>query len=163
MSVKIPSNQIKYNYTIGNEFLIDSTNLEYKGHYYEINNKFYAGKEFDINNSELQKSTSSNVNTLLKQTSTYLYGIISNINISKPSQPSSYQYNNESPNNFRYFTTKINIKPTSIKEINMDTFNLLLNDPFYQSVSLPYDNGFKEDELNNAEQKIPGLKTFLGY
>jgi hypothetical protein len=161
MSIKIPLNLIKYEYTTGKEFVYVISNLKYQGHYYEFNNKFYAGKEFNITNPEIQKITSENVNTLLKQASTYIYGRISNINIKSPIKVSSYQYNSLSPNDIRYFTTKINVKPTLIKEIDLTTYNLLLTDPLYQSVALSYINGFNETELNNAEQKIPGIKIYL--
>jgi len=161
MSIKIPLNLIKYQYTSGKEFVYVVSNFKYQGHYYEFNNKFYAGKEFNLTNPEIQKTTSENVNTLLKQASTYLYGRISNINIGQPTKVSSYQYNSSSPSDIRYFTTKINVKPSTIKEIDVITFNSISKDPLYQSVALSYIDGFKEVELNNAEQKIPGIKRYL--
>jgi hypothetical protein len=159
MSIKIPSNQIKYNYTNGNEFIIVSNNLKYKGYYYEINNKFYAGKIFNINNSEIKKLNSSNINLLLNKFQTYVYGLISNNNIKFQQPIKSYQYDNISL--FRYFTTKINIKPSTIKEIDKITFESLINDPLYKTVSLSYNGEFIENELNNAEKIIPGLRQYI--
>ena len=44
MSVRIPSNQIvKSKYTIGKEYMFESTYREYQGYYYELNGKLFAG------------------------------------------------------------------------------------------------------------------------
>jgi hypothetical protein len=48
-----------------------------------------------------------------------------------------------------------------IKEINEDTFNQIKANPMYVSVSLYYQSNFNENELNKAEEKIPGLKTYI--
>ena len=53
MSIRIPQNQIVYKYTIGKEYMYTNTYREYQGHYYELNGRFFVGKEFNINSLEL--------------------------------------------------------------------------------------------------------------
>lgn len=156
--MKIPANIIKYNYTSGNEYVYILDYKYYQGYYYEINNKFFAGKEFNINSPELVKITNNNANTLLTQASTYVYGFLSKTKLNN-NKPASFFYNEKEPN--RYFLSKVNITPTLIKEVNEETFKNFQNDPLYTSVSLSYKGGFNENELNEAEKQMPGLKTFL--
>jgi hypothetical protein len=62
--------------------------------------------------------------------------------------------------NIRYFTAKFNAK-SLIKEINEETFNQIKDNPLYISLPLSYDGGFNDNELNEAENKIPGIKLFI--
>ena len=49
----------------------------------------------------------------------------------------------------------------SIKEIDKKTFDQFQNDSLYSSVSLTFKGGFSENELKEAEKKIPGITTFV--
>ena len=76
VNVRIPQNQIISKYTAGNEYMLTKTQNEYKGYYYELNNKTFAGKTFDPNNPEIVKIKSDKFNKLLSKASTYAYGAI---------------------------------------------------------------------------------------
>jgi hypothetical protein len=156
--MRVPANIIEAKYTSGNEFVFALNYKYYQGYYYELNGKTFVGKEFNANSPELIKSNSDNVNTLLTDSKTYIYGFLSKIKINNQKIPSFF-FKYES--NIRYFITNPNIKPTLIKEINKETFNQIQNDSLYLSVSLSYDGGFSDKELNEAEIKIPGIKTFV--
>ena len=80
MSIRIPKNIIvESKYTSGNEYMFKSTQKEYKGYYYEMNGKIFAGREFKINSNELLKINIKNINPLLSRATTSVYGLLSNI------------------------------------------------------------------------------------
>jgi len=156
MAIRIPQNKIQYKYTAGKEYILENTYEEYIGHYYELNNRTFAGKEFSPNAPVLVKRDSSNINVLLENPLTNLYGKISSIILNNIT-PSSFVYNYDS--DVRYFVYQIN--KNQIKEVNEDTFKAFQNDPLYASTKLSFTSGFNEQELTIAEQKIPGIKTFV--
>jgi len=156
--MKIPANLIKFNYTSGKEFAYALSYKYYQGSYYELNEKYFAGKEFDVNAPELIKVNRLDINTLLTQAATFAYGYISKKKINN-SKPISFLYDNKETT--RYYLNKVNNIPVLIKEVNKETFEKFQNDPLYKSVSLTYNGGFNEIELNEAEKKIPGIKTFV--
>jgi hypothetical protein len=161
MALRIPSNQIvKSKYTIGKEYMFESTYREYQGYYYELNGKLFAGKEFNNNAPVLVKINSlNNTNLLQTNPSTFVYGIISGIKLDN-TKINSYYFNVDTTDNvFRYFIKKVN--ENIIKEINEDTFNQIQSNPIYLSVSLYYQSGFNENDLNNADKKISGLKEYI--
>ncbi len=160
MALRIPQNQtVTSKYTTGKEYLLLNTHKEYQGYYYELNNKFFAGKEFNINAPEIVKITSDKVNKLLLNPSTETYGNISNIKLNNQ-KPFSYYFNKDTTDNtFRYFTKKVN--ENIIKEINKDNYDQIITNPLYVSVALYYQSNFDENELNEAEKKIPGIKEYI--
>jgi hypothetical protein len=166
MSIRIPKNIIvESKYTSGNEYMFKSTQKEYKGYYYEMNGKIFAGKEFKINSNELLKINIKNINPLLSRATTSVYGLLSNIKLKK-NNPSSvvYQPTQEDYDrgySIRYFYKKLNTTPIIIKEINQENYDLLINDPLYQVISIRWNEGINND-LTQAEQQMPGLKSFLG-
>jgi hypothetical protein len=156
--MRIPANIITENkYTIGKEYINKKTHKPYQGYYYELNNKFFAGKEFNNNAPELIKIKSDQVNNLLLTAATYIFGSLSKLKLTDQKIPSFF-FKYES--NIRYFTVKFNAK-SLIKEISKETFDQIQNNPLYLSVFLSYDGGFNDNELNEAEIKIPGIKTFV--
>jgi len=156
MPIRIPQNQIKYQYTAGKEYMLESNYREYQGYYYELKGKTFAGKEFNSNAPVLIKINSSNVNTLLTNASTYAYARISGIKINT-STPPSFIYRYESDT--RYFI--YNVSKKIIKEISKETFDIFQSNPLYISVELNFTTGFNDQELNEAEKKIPGIKEFV--
>jgi hypothetical protein len=167
MGIRVPKNKIKTGlYTSGGEFLIAKTQQRYQGYYYELNERFYAGKEFKDDSPELIKSTSDKVNKLLSNPFTNLYGIISGMIIGN-TKPKSIYFNPETaeinPNDntiMRYFTKKVN--ENIIKEIDENNFNQIKDNPIYISVFLHFrSNGFDQNELNEAEKKIPGITDYV--
>ena len=168
MSIRIPQNIIvESKYTSGNEYIIIDTNIIYKGYYYEMNGKIFAGKEFDINAIELIKLLPKNINPFLLQVSSYVYGKLSNIKlnntlpISTIYQPTQEDY--DRGYSIRYFYKKINTTPIIIKETNQENYNLLINDPLYQVALIKWGTlKINETNIDQAEQQMPGLKAFLG-
>jgi len=156
MGIRIPKNQtVESKYTSGGEFMFASTQNEYKGYYYELNNKTYAGEKFDSNNLEIIKIKSDKYNTLLGNAATYIYGVVSGIKLNnKKPIPYIYKYDSDK----RYFS--YNTTNKIIKEINKDNFDSLQSNPLYVTVALSFINGFNDNELNEAEKRIPGIKTF---
>jgi len=163
--MRIPSNIIKENqYTIGKEYMYLSSYKEYQGYYYEINNKFYAGKTFNENASELIKILSpGKINILLTQPSTYVFGKLSNIKIINTPFSSIVNKVDLSART-RYFAKKLNNNPILIREVDKNNFYALLNDPIYQTISLDFPEGGyfgTPSDLDEAEKQMPGIKTFI--
>ena len=64
--MRVPANIITENkYTIGKEYIDKKTHKLYQGYYYELNNKFFAGKEFNNNAPEIIKIKSSHLIIML--------------------------------------------------------------------------------------------------
>jgi hypothetical protein len=159
--MKIPANiVVTSQYTEGGEYIIKSNYNNYQGYYYELSGKAYAGKEFNPEAIELIKKQSSNINLLLTSAATFAYGKISKQTTNSQPEPTSYFYNS-TPTDFRYFITKLNVKPSIIKEIDKNTFEQYKDNPVYALVALSYPNKFVESEINKAETTIPGIKTYL--
>ncbi len=154
--MRVPANTIEIKYTSGDEFVFLFNYKFYQGYYYEFNDKFFAGKEFDINAPELIRSKGREVNTALTNPKTFIYGSLSKV---KPSnkRPASFIYKYES--DVRYFT--YNASTNIIREISKITYDEFKDNPYYISVVLNYKGGFNDIELNEAEKKIPGIKTFV--
>jgi hypothetical protein len=180
MALRIPTNQIVTSkYTVGKEYLVLSTYKEYQGYYYELNNKTFAGKEFNLNALELIKMDSDRVNSLLINPATSTYGKISKLKINN-SNPTSYYFipsekDAQRGYTFRYFLSKVNSNPILIKEISEDDYNIFITNPLYITVKIInyiIQDGASRDNNNNnytftskdidvAEQTMPGIKYFL--
>jgi hypothetical protein len=152
----IPSNSIIYKYTPGGELINALTYETYKGYYYEINGKMYAGKEFDISAIELIKATSENVNSLKKNSITSLYGYLTNITLPNSNLPSISI--NEEPGEFKYVAKKNNT--SKIFLVSEETYLKEKNNPLYTILEIPYnlEYGFllKEED----EKTMPGIIAF---
>jgi hypothetical protein len=162
--MRVPSNIIKENkYTIGKEYMYAISYKEYQGYYYEINGKFFAGKIFKTNSSELIRIETNKTNTLLTRAATYIFGKLSNTKINNISFPSVISKGDIYAKT-RYFTKKINNNPILIREINKDTFSELQNNPIYQTISIDFPEGgyfANQKTLDDAEKQMPGIKTFI--
>jgi hypothetical protein len=162
MALRIPSNQIVTSkYTVGKEYLVLSTHKEYQGYFYEINNKFFAGKEFNTSALELIKIDSDKVNSLLLNPATATYGKLSGIKLknnkitSQPVGGNSKEGNLEEVN---FYCKKINTN--LIKKIDGETYDLLQNDPLYQITFVGKYNS-QNKLLEEAEQEVPGISDWV--
>ena len=160
--MRVPSNIIEIKYTPGNDFVFSLNYKYYQGYYYELNGKIFAGKEFNANSPELIKPNSNNVNTLLTDSKTYVYGFISKVKSSQLSSPRfisipKVDLDIDTEGDETYYAKKLNVNPTIIKQINKETFDELKQDPFYQVISLKPDRS----NLDQADKQMPGLKSFL--
>lgn len=172
MSLKIPKNIIVTSkYTSGKEYMVISTYKEYQGYYYELNNRVFAGKEFNINAPELQKIETSKINPFLTNASSYIYGLISKVKLKDSKiQPYIFTPTEEEVLNgtsIRYFSKKLNETPVIIKEINKSNYDEILQNSLYKTVSIKYINTnkntgyFDQNELTKAIIQIPELRAFL--
>ena len=165
----IPSNIIENNlYTIGGEFINKDTYKDYQGYYYELNNRFYIGKEFNPNSIELIKKDSSEVNPLLANPKTATYGKLTGIKIQQnkpkpvPFSPTVDDF--QQGYQIRYFAKKLNITPILIREINQTDFYKLSNDPLYQTLEVKYYFDISDQQIADLNKKMPGLGAYIrGY
>lgn len=165
MALRIPLNQtVTSKYTSDGEYVIESTYAKYKGYYYELSGKLFAGKEYDPNAPVIIKVTRENANSLLTNKSTYLYGLLSGIKLSN-TKPVSHIFQKTNPNERyadRYFIQRVNDNPPLIKEINKDTYEQFQTDPLYKSTTIKWDTiGSNEQTLTVADKQFPGIKSFL--
>ena len=164
--MRIPKNKIKEGkYTSGGEFVDAATNAEYKGYYYEVNGTRYAGKTYDPKAATLLPIKKQN--ELLNNSSTALFALISGMTMQSLTSPKSsttpintnYQptigRGGNSPKT-RYFSSKVNHKPTIIKEIDEPTYKQQLTDPFFKVTIIEPSTSPEE-----ADNKLPGLKALL--
>ena len=161
--MRIPANIIEIKYTPGNDFVFSLNYKYYQGYYYELNGKIFAGKEFNANSPELIKSNSNNINTLLTDSKTYIYGFLSKIKLNSTS-PSSIISTGNINGGTRYFSKQVNINPILIREITEETFKQYQNNPLYQVISIEFPEGGyfgNQKSLDDAEKIMPGIKTFL--
>jgi hypothetical protein len=156
--MKIPKNIIQTSkYTSGGEFYTKENQLPYKGYYYVLNNSYYAGKEYSEKAPEIIKTEQAN--TMLFNPSLAIFSIISGITSQslQSTKITSVQPNTESNSvPERYFSSQINIKPTIIKEISKDTYDLLQGKALYQTTFIG-----PTQSIDQAEKQMPGLKAFL--
>jgi len=157
--MKIPANVIETGkYTSGGEFVYKSNQSPYKGYYYILNNRFFEGKVYKADAQEIIQTKESN--TLLYRLSTAAFSLASGItsqNLRQKPVPSLPTTALNKPNiGIRYFSKKVNVKPTVIKEISKETYDSLQGDSLYQTTFIGPDKS-----INQAEKEIPGLKTFL--
>lgn len=181
MSLKVPKNRIKTNYTNGGEYVIADTGVRYQGYYHEVEGKIYTGKDYNTSGSVLLiKPTSEEYNQLLSKSSTFTYSAISNIKLNNPGPIPSSTYNNIANSvSFistfvsegfvppvqitRYFIKKVNSK--EIKEVDQPTFNKFTSNPLYIGTTVlfessPGSSGIPQN-LYEAEKIIPGITDFL--
>ncbi len=173
MAIKIPSNKIQFKYTSGGEYIVEKTYQKYQGYYYELNGKTFAGQSFDVNAPVLLKTNSDEINSLLLNPKTALYGAISGIKLPSDTVP-TYTYiptdadieNNQAT---RYFAKKINSNPILIREINEETYNKVIKELFssFQVIAIPYTftPGFSKglpQDITSAEKEMSGITAWLG-
>lgn len=161
VKLKPPSNLVvESKYTAGKEFKETLSLKDYQGYYYEYNNSYFAGETFDVNAVELTPTRLRQPSPFLSSLTSFAYstiaGAVANTVVNNI-KPQSYNYQYDS--NTRYYS--YSIKDQIIKEINKENFDALQSNPLFTTVSLSYNGGFNKIELDEAEKKIPGIKTFV--
>jgi hypothetical protein len=176
MPVRVPSNQvITSKYTIGKEFILESTYKDYQGYYYEFNSGYYGGKEFSTSAPKLLKADSNKVNPLLKNPNTYTYGKISKIVLPSSTPPPPIKNTlegklTEDPNGSinltaYYYKTQVG-NDILIREISRETFDQYQNNPIYQTIAVKVDLGdlgIENEELKRVESIMPGFSDWYLY
>ena len=164
MGLRIPKNQIvESKYTSGKEYMFVSTYREYIGYYYELRGKLYAGKEFSANAPEIINMYSDQVNKSLTNPATYIYGKVSGTQVIQTKIESAVFVPTEEDYQrgfkTRYFIKKLNAN--LIKEVNQATYETSKPDPLYQSLMANIKLYPTEDELNELNKQMVGLKDYL--
>ena len=159
----VPKNNIiAGKYTSGGEFVILSTNAPYQGYYYELNNKFYSGKEYSPTAPEIIRIQSPEKNRLLNSLPTAIYSLVSGVTSKSISTPPvnviPSETNTKINKSVRFFCKKIN--SDIIKEIDEQTYKSLQNQPIYQTtyIGVYLD---KAQSMEQAESQLSGVKAFL--
>jgi len=163
--MRYPKSQLKESqYTSGGDFIIISSSKSYSGYYWEVNGRFFIGKNPSQYSEELKKITIED---------SYKIGIINNLPssfLNKMNPASLSSLSNDSGTNAsgiaigssnsdsRYFSKQTNTVPALIREITQDTFNNLQSNPIYQTVQL---DSMDPIPLDKADNTMPGLKLFL--
>jgi hypothetical protein len=155
--VKVPANIIETKYTSGNEFVFSFNYKYYQGHYYELNDKIFAGKEFNVNAPELIKADSKEINPLLTSTKTLVYGSLSKIKLNNTNVKGIVPQDTDLVS---FYCKKINTNPILIKQINEQTYYVLKNDPLYIITYIGNYKGIDQD-INDASKQIPELRDWL--
>jgi hypothetical protein len=150
--MRAPKNLVKVKYTMGEKY-VDSNFIPYTGYYCEVQGKAYPGKVYTGIAKPLKL-----ISSLVKNNK--VNGIAFNVE-------STYDSTKEYV--LRYFIKYINTIPVYIKEINVDTYNSVKDNPLYQTAVLKFsiadkaaNNGsFDNNEVEQANKKMTGIKLFL--
>ena len=156
------SNIVTGKYTSGGKFVELSSNTPYQGYYYELNNKFYSGKEYSPTAPEIIQIQSPEKNRLLNSLPTAIYSLVSGVTSKSISTPPvnviPSETNTKINKSVRFFCKKIN--SDIIKEIDEQTYKSLQNQPIYQTtyIGVYLD---KAQSMEQAESQLSGVKAFL--
>ena len=164
MGIRIPKNIIiTGKYTIGKEYVLLSSHLPYQGYYYELNDKTFAGKEFNSNAPEIIKVTSNKFNSLLNNPNIKTYISLSKLkpnNTKVKSIPFVPTPDELSKNVIvRYFVKNLN--NNIIKEVTKDNFDEIQSNSLYQTLKVNFRYNLSDKELDNLNKIMPSLRAYL--
>jgi hypothetical protein len=157
--MRVPSNIITENkYTLGKELLYAKTYKEYQGYYYEINDKLFAGREFDPKALQLIRINSLDINLLRLNPKTATYGNLTktilpnNRIISIPFDPQS---------GLKYLAKQLNSSPIRIFFVSKETYEREKTNSLYSFTLVFFEPefGFTITDINRKE--IPEIDIFL--
>lgn len=168
MGLRVPQNKIKEKkYTSGGEYVIEKTNEDYKGYYYEFNNALYIGESFTTSSLKLIPVQERN-KLLGRGKSLATFSVLSGITSQMLESPiiTSVISKGFSFNKVTKFFCK-DKKTGIIKEVDEDTYKSLSTNPLYESTTIQsepspgYPGGIPQN-LDKAEKEMPGISTFIG-
>jgi len=173
---RVPKNRIRTGkYTHGNEYVIASSGLEYKGYYYIENGIVYAGKDSTVYPTKilLELATTNFMADLTNTTGffTDAYNFaMSNLETAKiiadkafPSVPIQQSISSSMSVKIGIHNYVQRMNETIIKEISSDDSTLikLQKDPTYKVVTINFNSMDVEQQITDGEKQIPGLRTFV--
>jgi hypothetical protein len=158
--MRVPSNIIIENkYTLGKELIYAKTYEEYQGYYYEINDKLFAGREFDPKALQLIRINSADVNPLRFNPKTATYG-----NLTKTTLPNNRIISIPfiaTESGIKYLAKQLNSSPIRIFFVNKETFEREKSNALYSFTSLNYEAEFGFDITDLNKEEIPEIDIFL--
>jgi hypothetical protein len=170
---RVPKNRVKTGkYTYGNEYVIASSGVEYKGYYYEENGVAYAGKDSTVYQTKILLELAP-VNFMADIASTVgfftdAYNFAkSNLETAKtiadkvfPAKPIQQSSDNPKFGTHNYIQKN---NETIIKEIDSEDpmFPKFKKDLTYKVVSINFNAMDTEQQITEAEKIIPGIRTFV--
>jgi len=160
--MRVPLNIIQTGkYTSGGEFVEELSNKPYQGYYYELNGFLYTGKEYSVNAVKIIKK--QNQNQLYNNSNTAMFSFMSGITSQQLSSiivkgiPFGELPHGE---NLSFYSRQLNINPIIIKSIDEKTYLSLQGNPLYKTTFIGNYNDVDQN-IDQAERQMPGLKTFL--
>jgi hypothetical protein len=158
--MRVPSNIIIENkYTLGKELIYAKTYEEYQGYYYEINDKLFAGREFDPKALQLIRINSADINPLRFNPKTATYG-----NLTKTTLPNNRIISIPfiaTESGIKYLAKQLNSSPIRIFFVNKETFEREKSNALYSFTSLNYEAEFGFDITDLNKEEIPEIDIFL--
>lgn len=164
MAAKVPSNLFLSKYTTEGKFVVKNTYAPYKGYYYTINNKVYAGQQYDINSPELITVEEANLSTRASSVDVYTYTAVSKNSVT-PTPPVPHipfaPTNEDFSNGFamRYFYKKVN--EDIIRETDRESYASIQGNPIYQTTEVKFPFVNNNPIIEAAEKIMKGLKNIL--
>jgi hypothetical protein len=157
--MKVPANIISENlYTIGKEFVFADSYKEYQGYYYEISDKFFAGREFNTNAPRLLKLNSDEINSLRLNSQTSTYASLKRTRISSSKIPSIPL---ELTAGIKYLAKQANLTPIRIIFTTEKTYREADKHPEFIFVAIDFEPEFGFKITNEDRKAIPEIDTFL--
>jgi len=159
--MKIPANIILENlYTIGKEFIYESSYKEYQGYYYKLNDRFFAGKEFNTNSPRLLKLDSDEINPLRLNPQTSTYASLKRAKIPNNRIPSIPL--NSLSGGVKYIAKKLNSNPIKIIFTTEEAWENPNKYPEYVFISVSYDIEYGFGDITEENRRIiPEIDIFL--
>ncbi len=159
--MRAPKNIAKVNYTTGGKYL-DSNYNPYTGYYCEVRGKAYPGKVYTGRSKPLILASS-----LVKDNKVKGYYFNIDTVIGDEDQEGNVSKGKDFV--LRYFVKYVFAVPVYIREVDINTYNKVKNNPLYQTVVLKYTTRFafrvggffNIEEVEQAEKKMPGIKLYL--
>jgi hypothetical protein len=165
MGVRVPQNIITTSkYTSGKEYLLEETYEEYIGYYYEIGDKTFVGKEFNIEAPLLIKVNTIDINfrNLLGKVSLEILKRLIGTNVlARNSELNSIPLNT-SQSKIIFFAKKLNTNPVKIICISEEEYNNNkgVNKLYsYTAVQCNGEFGFSISQQNKID--IPEIEEYL--
>lgn len=157
--MKVPANIISENlYTIGKEFVFADSYKEYQGYYYEISDKFFAGREFNTNAPRLLKLNSDEINSLRLNPQTSTYASLKRTRIPSSKIPSIPL---ELTAGIKYLAKQANLTPIRIIFTTEKTYLESAKYPEFIFTAISFEPEFGFEITDENRKAIPEIDIFL--
>lgn len=157
--MKVPANIILENlYTIGKEFVYADSYKDYQGYYYEISDKFFAGREFNPNAPRLLKLGSDEIDPLRLNPSTSTYASLKRNVITSNRVPSIPL---DTSAGEKYLAKQLSSNPIRIIFTTEKAYREFKKHPGFAFTAVNFEPEFGFDITDKNRQDIPEIDIFL--